>query len=377
MIRELKIENFRAFRELHLTGLGRVNLLVGENNSGKTSVLEAIAFLASGGDPTALYTSLSRRGEQAIVEGPARESGDDAVDVRHLFFGRRIGDDTALRIHALDASGATVDFHLSTPRVPDDGLPDWRDAIAQRPRRRAGRIVSRVIEIDRSDRVPRYLRIGSPGTEAIDVALLPNGGLTSDNATLTGFDLEKPVAFVTTSGIGDDELAGFYEKIVVTSEEQNVVAALKEVESSIARIATRAVDPFDHRGFVVGLEGASEPVPLGSLGDGVHRMLAIALSLVTARGGYLLVDEIDTGLHHTVMRKMWKLVYETAKRLDVSVFATTHSYDCVHALAAITRPDVRTAGDVSLIRVERGKAEGIPFSEEEISRLDEWQIEAR
>src|SRR5262245_27193944 len=43
MIRELTLKNFRAFRELHLTGLGRVNLLVGANNSGKTSVLEAVA----------------------------------------------------------------------------------------------------------------------------------------------------------------------------------------------------------------------------------------------------------------------------------------------------------------------------------------------
>lgn len=377
MIRELKIENFRALRELHLTGLGRVNLLVGANNSGKTSVLEAIAFLASGGDPKALHGSLSRRGEQAIVEPSGRDWDDDSVDVRHLFFGRKIGDDTTFRIQATDASGASVDFRVSTPRVPDDALPDWRDAVAPRPRRRPNRRGPRAVEIDRSDRIPRYLRIGSPGAKVVDVALHPNGGLTADNATLTGFEPEKPVAIVTTAGIGDDELASFYEKLVVTPEELNVVAALREVESSITRLATRRIDSSDERGFVVGMEGASEPVPLGSLGDGVHRMLAIALSLVMARGGYLLVDEIDTGLHHTVMRKMWMLVFETAKRLDVNVFATTHSYDCVHALAAITKPDVRTAGGVSLIRVERGKPEGIPFNEEEISRLVEWQIEAR
>lgn len=70
-------------------------------------------------------------------------------------------------------------------------------------------------------------------------------------------------------------------------------------------------------------------------------------------------------------------MFETAKRLDVNVFATTHSYDCVHALAAITRPDFASAGEVSLIRVERGNPRGIPFNENEISRLAEWDIEAR
>ncbi len=106
-------------------------------------------------------------------------------------------------------------------------------------------------------------------------------------------------------------------------------------------------------------------------------MLAAALSLASARGGYLLVDEIDTGLHHTVMRRMWKLVFETAKRLDVTVFATTHSYDCVRALAAIADPNVREASEVVLLRLEPGKHEGVHFSEAEIARLAERDIEPR
>lgn len=377
MIRELKVENFRAFRELSLTGLGRVNLLVGANNSGKTSVLEAIAFLASGGDPRALHSSLARRREHTIVEPAARRTQGDAVDVRHLFFGRNIGDEASLKISAVGGDGANLQFRVSTPRVPEDSLSAWREAVAQRAPRPRQRSDQMVLDLDRADRTPRYLRVESSVSAPIDAPLLPNGGLTSENAGLAGGEPERPVAFLATSGIDDDELAGFYEKVVLTPEELSVVAALKEVETDIARLATRQMDSFGGRGFVVGMEGASEPVPLGSLGDGVHRMLAIALSLVTARGGYLLVDEIDLGLHHTVMRKMWTLVFETAKRLDVTVFATAHSYDCVHALAAITRPDVWATGEVSLVRIERGNPQGVHFDEAEISRLAEWQIEAR
>jgi AAA domain, putative AbiEii toxin, Type IV TA system/AAA ATPase domain len=385
MIRELTLENFRAFGALHLTGLARVNLLVGANNSGKTSVLEAVALLASGGDPAELHLSLSRRGEQTIGDEMPGGSGDDAVDVRHIFFGRRIDDDIMSKLAAVDASGAPIELRLSTPRVSDEELSDWRDAVTPRPRGRQRRGEPVALELDRSGRTPRYLKIDKidqSGQHAITVALLLNGGLTSMNTAIaTGAARPPPVVFVSTSGMDNDTLASFYERIIFTREEANVVAALREVEPGIARLATRTLDghsPFaGQRRFVVGMEGAAEQVPLGSLGDGVHRMLAIALSLVAARGGYLLIDEIDTGLHHTVMRRMWGLVFETAKRLDVTVFATTHSYDCVHALAAIAPPESCAAGEVSLIRVERGNPEGVHFNEVEIGHLAEWQIEAR
>jgi AAA15 family ATPase/GTPase len=59
-------------------------------------------------------------------------------------------------------------------------------------------------------------------------------------------------------------------------------------------------------------------------------MLGLALAIVNAKNGVLLVDEIDTGLHYTVMSDMWKMIWKTAKRLNVQVFATTNSNDCWH-----------------------------------------------
>ena len=71
----------------------------------------------------------------------------------------------------------------------------------------------------------------------------------------------------------------------------------------------------------------------------------MAIALISAKGGVLLIDEIDTGLHYTVMADMWKLIAQTAAELDVQVFATTHSSDCVTALRKsairMSRPAVR------------------------------------
>jgi AAA15 family ATPase/GTPase len=110
------------------------------------------------------------------------------------------------------------------------------------------------------------------------------------------------------------------------------------------------------------------------MGDGIWRLLGIALSLVTTRGGVLLIDEIDTGLHYSVLVDMWRLVLETARSLDVQVFATTHSRDCYEALAAVAEPG---RNEISLQRIERGKASAIAFSEAEIRQAAERGLEVR
>lgn len=349
-----------------------MNLIVGANNSGKTAVLEAIAVLGSGGDPMEIYRSLGRRRE-FTDEDSGNGSRVEAVDVRQLFHGRNLSEESEVRLKAV-ATDEVLELKISVPRVEQELLTTWRKEMLRRYRRRNPIRHRDLPELEGEDRLFRNLRIEGRG-EGLLIPLLPSGGLDDDIASLTEFERVRPVAFVTTAGVAVERLAALFEKIVITSEEQNVIAALNEVEPEIARIATRQTQPQLRRSFVVGLKGSSEPVPLGNLGDGVSRMLGIALSLVSAQGGYLLVDEIDTGLHHTVMRRMWRLIHETATRLNVTVFATTHSFDCVHALSEIASGE--HGADISLLRVERNVVDAVHFSAHEIAHLNEWRIEAR
>lgn len=118
-------------------------------------------------------------------------------------------------------------------------------------------------------------------------------------------------------------------------------------------------------------------MPIGTMGDGIWRLLAVTLALIRASGGVLLVDEIDTGLHFSVMEKMWKLVTETAQQLNVQVFATTHSSDCWKALASVSRSDVSQDSEVTIQRIEKTRSEAVHFSESEIVFAAEGDIEIR
>jgi len=127
----------------------------------------------------------------------------------------------------------------------------------------------------------------------------------------------------------------------------------------------------------VKLRGVKNRIPLGSMGDGMWRMLGIALCLVRAKGGVLLIDEIDTGLHYAVMEKMWHLVYDTAKRLDVQVFAATHSSDCYQSLAAVVHEKELSAPEITIQRIERGNPRAVPFADNEIKVVAASRIEVR
>ena len=86
MIHSIEIGGYRGFDRFEMNDLGLVNLLVGGNNSGKTSVLEAIYLLTSRGDPSSIWQLLWRRGEQLPDDHRPREIQPE-FDICHLFTG--------------------------------------------------------------------------------------------------------------------------------------------------------------------------------------------------------------------------------------------------------------------------------------------------
>ena len=118
------------------------------------------------------------------------------------------------------------------------------------------------------------------------------------------------------------------------------------------------------------------PVPLRTFGDGVNRLFGIVLSLCNAKNGVLLVDEFENGLHHSVQASIWSTIFRLASDLNVQVFATSHSEDCVHAFqqAAAESPE-----DGVLVRLTRRGDQVFPteFDEDELAIATRNDIEVR
>ena len=368
MIRDLAIDGFRGFEHFEMGDLGRVNLLVGTNNSGKTSVLEAIEILTTG-QARSIWAALSRRGERLVDESDRRPR--EEVDVCHLFHGHAIEVGSEFRLRGVnDSTGGSLTATIQERPLDEDSQ-------------------SALFEDEEDYAGPLGLLLKGEGFVRVDekLPLSRRGGLSSDalrRLRRTQVDEAPSARFVATASMSPREIVSLYEGIVLEPEEDRVIQALKTIEPTIERIATTSKEsryyrgyPGERGGIVVKCSGVDQRIPIGSLGDGIWRMLGLALALVHAENGVLLVDEIDTGLHFTVMSDMWKLVSETAERLHVQVFATTHSGDAVDSLAAISRADVSGGGDVTIQRLERDKQRAVTFTEHEIVVAAERRIEVR
>jgi AAA15 family ATPase/GTPase len=96
--------------------------------------------------------------------------------------------------------------------------------------------------------------------------------------------------------------------------------------------------------------GLDALVPIAVCGEGMVRLFSIVLELIASRGGVLLIDEIDNGLHYTVMPTLWKLLGELVEKHNVQVFGTTHNDDMMRsALEAFAG----RAGLLGLFRIDK------------------------
>jgi len=126
----------------------------------------------------------------------------------------------------------------------------------------------------------------------------------------------------------------------------------------------------------------AKPIPLSSMGDGMLRVLQLLLAMYPAKGGYFLVDEFENGLHYSVQEGLWKLLFDLAIRMDIQVFATTHSSDCIAAFANVARARIDSNG--CLFRLKRIDDQEIgdriiatAFSEDQLVLAQDAQVDLR
>jgi hypothetical protein len=375
MLTSITVDGFRSFEHVAVSNLGRINLLVGENCAGKTSLLEAIRLFGAGGHPSALLASALDRGEYDIEErdeGPAERM----IALRFAFFGRMVHEGGRFVIDGCDASGQhriisanIVDVGWRDPEAPvivdsksmedpDTGFrgrslfPEWAVRIVKGPDRKD----SIEIPINWSASRARQLSLPEPRSSS-----------------------RLPVLLKANS-LDDAILSRLWDKVAATPAKQQVVAALRGLERFIQDIDLRADRemPFRSRVVVRLSDDDESAVPIGSLGEGITWIFALALGAAATPSNLLLVDDIDAGLHHRVMDGMWKMVLTTARRRNLQVFATTHSIDCLTALKRICAQDETAGNDVRVVRlVKGGPTTGITFTAAELATAIEGEVEVR
>lgn len=376
VLASLEIKNFRAFKHLRIEHLGRVNLIVGKNNVGKSSVLEALRLYASQGDAFTIFSLLQDRFE--IAKGKSKhfrrngnETNQTASSLRYLFHGRdnQQPGSAPIQISPIDTKSEMVSINIVWPNALNDNV---KNMLLHNPEELINADIDTINNVQ--DLTPR-LHVEIYNTIFYDFPL--NQYYTSP------LDIKNSLPhlhhiFVTAGGLDMEEIATYWDNVVLSELEVDILNSLKLIAPQIE--AVNLVGNEGHngeripKGRFTGVEG---PIPLRSLGEGMNRMFGIILALVNAKDGMLLIDEVDTGLHYSVLPDLWKVIFEVAHRLNVQVFATSHSWDCIQAFQLAADDNKGEEGIVIRLESRDGEVLTVIFDERKLNIAVREHIEVR
>lgn len=340
MLESFQIDNFRLFQHLQVRRLSRVNLVVGRNNTGKSTFLEAVELYASNASPTVLLNLVESRQETWFSEAQPQSQNLTGNSVRHLFFEHKlpqigmegillgeISSNTKLHISAAAYQNKNDDEGaIRKVRVPDVQLKIFDDLDEDLSN------IEVFLVAEEGEKTRRLFRLDR------DVR-----SIRRTNSRMLYERQEDEFKYtwqvVSTANMPNRKLAALWDLTSLTDLEPEVIAALRLIDERVSGVAfvedvSRSNGSFrereiDNRIPLVKIKGIDEPLPLKSMGDGITRLFHIIVALVNARNGLLLIDEFENGLHWSVQPKVWDIVFQLSERLNVQVFATTHSRDCI------------------------------------------------
>jgi len=330
MLKSLRIRNYRGFEDLTIERLGRINLITGRNNVGKTSLLESLYLLSGGANPQSIIDANVVRGSVAISGSP-----DSALDniAKPLFFNLNMKN--AISICAESDAERTIQLEI----------------MEERPNMIQFSIQNNTAETKNNLPVGPGLHFqffDNTTTSPVEgrIQITRNGAHISAADASPPFYASYPSTMATH--INPTEIASLLGHLRVHKQDKFVLEALQVIEPSLVSIEDNSSGGSPR---IWGDIGLPELLPLEAMGGGMRRLAQLAIMFASSPlPGIVLIDEIENGIHYSVMPKIWKVIDTAARKFQIQIFATTHSWECVEA--AYNALDLEET-DFLLHRIER------------------------
>ena len=333
MLNELSIECFRGIRNLTINELRRINLVVGDNNCGKTSVMEAIQLLRTAKLPGNLYRiarqreSLLWRGSNYLYESLVCMFPHDGTDRRIHVSGNCDGNYIACSAKGEEHRIIIDAKELSSMFIRRNA--DWTSTetdefIGEITYQYGEKVEKESLQLNRYS--------------------VSSGTVLSEANTLR-------IIYVSPF----EHLRGSIMNQIIKNEQfkQICLKALQlfdpEIEDMLIlknEISNRPVEYLQHARL--------GNMPLSTFGDGIKKVLVLSNAIVKAAGGILLIDEIETALHKKYYDDFFRFIVKASEAFDVQIFITTHSLEAIDGLLATQDYDFQTTKDnISVVTLKR------------------------
>ena len=322
MYTSFREQNFRGFRNLQLNDLGRVNLIAGKNNAGKTALLEAMHIHSGNREPKTLLRIKSflrdddfpwrTRRYVSYIEPASIVSWNDLFNDFGIVKEIEMSAKFAERPKQLPNDQSCLSLKISTIS------PDSEDFIK----------ILREYEVEGDDRYDNVeiLEFESNVGNKPFYILLSNEMI---RASSFKSNVLIPSNFLyTREAIGSRIIAQLYSKMKKSGTIEGFIDALKIIEPKLVDLDLLY---SGNRPLIYVDIGLRQLLPITSLGDGMNRIAGLLLAMSEVANGVLFIDEIENGFHYSIQKDVWKVIGQLAHESNIQVFATTHSLEMIRA----------------------------------------------
>lgn len=301
-LNNLKIVNFRGFDDLEVEGLSKINLFVGKNNSGKTSILEALLLLLGMSNPMLPYHINQFRGLGAGTPFGSANS------LKYLFHNLSLKDKPAFKARFSDNTERYLELEAE---YQQNKFPENNSSVLT-PEEISG-ITLRFKDGQSSEWHKSSITFGHDGV------VTPHFS--------TRYEENLYAVFVTDKS--DSATLSRFSEIVKRKGENSILQVLQEFDENIVGVQPLA------DGIFFDLKDVEELIPSNIMGGGVKRFLNIVTAVAEKKDAFVCIDEIENGLHYSSYALLWKSLLTFSEQNNVQLFITTHNIETLACLKSV------------------------------------------
>ncbi len=332
-INNITIENFRQFDKLEVNGLKRVNFLIGQNNCGKTSLLEALFISINPINTRALLTISQFRNvilDTSFMVNLFRDLNEDKIKFTVDYL------DDSYEISISPDKNAVFNAERNKVNL---------NTINYIPINNKHYDYNAISRTNLSKKFVAKLLLEPAVNFPPGINLPPSVNLHS-NATYDTIGESTKLGKIFTPNaniVSEDDIIPIMER----GEESEIIKLLKLFDEKIENIL-----PFGYKGIYIELENKKR-FPISIMGDGFKKYLSIVCALLVGNLSYLLIDEIENGLHYSNQKHLLRAIFKLSKERDIQIFVSTHSYETLKFLSEIMGEDEFSsqADDVNILKL--------------------------
>lgn len=321
---KLSINNFRGIQKLEIDDFKRVNLFLGKNNSGKTSLLEAI-FLSVGISNPQLPVRIDEFRNLRYTE---------ENDFRSAFYNLDYNNELKIVSNFENEHQRTLNIKPSFTAIVDNDITTDLESEINKSVNFDTQIQQKINGLNLNFSIKE--KNGRAKKHSAKISIKREGN-KKDIHIEQAKDYSEPLSGVfITSDIEDQGISNKLDKLIIQKRHKSLVNALSTIDPNIIDVTVVS------NGMIYFDIGIDRLIPANLIGDGVRRLLTILTSMAVTREGVILIDEIENGLHFSALKTLWRSVLTAAKEFDVQIFATTHNQETLKYLKEVLEEETYT-----------------------------------